>query len=46
MNAVKIMTVHAAKGLQFPMVFLPSLDEDNVPRSSSIVIEEDGKGSL
>jgi ATP-dependent helicase/nuclease subunit A len=43
MNAVKIMTVHAAKGLQFPMVFLPSLDEDNVPRSSSIVIEEDGE---
>lgn len=41
MNAVKIMTVHAAKGLQFPIVFLPSLDEDNVPRSSSIVIEED-----
>src|SRR4030043_1547794 len=41
MNAVKIMTVHAAKGLQFPMVFLPSLDEDNVPRSSSIVIEEE-----
>jgi ATP-dependent helicase/nuclease subunit A len=43
MNAVKIMTVHAAKGLQFPMVFLPSLDEDNVPRSSPIVIEEDGE---
>jgi ATP-dependent helicase/nuclease subunit A len=43
MNAVKIMTVHAAKGLQFPVVFLPSLDEDNVPRSSSIVIEEEGE---
>jgi ATP-dependent helicase/nuclease subunit A len=43
MNAVKIMTVHASKGLQFPVVFLPSLDEDNVPRSSSIVIEEEGE---
>ena len=44
MNAVKIMTVHAAKGLEFPMVFLPSLDEDNSPRGKSIVVdEEDGR---
>jgi ATP-dependent helicase/nuclease subunit A len=44
MNAVKIMTVHAAKGLEFPMVFLPSLDEDNSPRGKSVVIdEEDGR---
>jgi len=44
MNAVKIMTVHAAKGLEFPIVFLPSLDEDNTPRGKSIVIdEEDGR---
>jgi len=42
MNAVKIMTVHAAKGLQFPMVFLPSLDEAHTPRSDSIVIDEEG----
>ncbi|MEK7267558.1 MAG: UvrD-helicase domain-containing protein, partial [Nitrospirota bacterium] len=42
MNAVKIMTIHAAKGLQFPMVFLPSLDEADTPRSSSIVIDEEG----
>src|SRR4030043_817273 len=41
MNAVKIMTVHAAKGLEFPMVFLPSLDEDNSPRGKSIVIDEE-----
>ena len=41
MNAVKIMTVHAAKGLQFPMVFLPSLDETHSPRSNSIVIDEE-----
>jgi ATP-dependent helicase/nuclease subunit A len=41
MNAVKIMTVHAAKGLEFPMVFLPSLDEDNSPRGKSVVIDEE-----
>ncbi|RJQ40247.1 MAG: hypothetical protein C4550_03880 [Nitrospiraceae bacterium] len=45
MNAVKIMTIHAAKGLQFPMVFLPSLDEPDTPRSSSIVIDEEA-GSI
>ncbi len=42
MNAVQIMTIHAAKGLQFPMVFLPALDEDNAPRSTAIVVDEDG----
>jgi ATP-dependent helicase/nuclease subunit A len=42
MNAVQIMTIHAAKGLQFPMVFLPALDEDTVPKSTAVVIEEDG----
>ncbi len=44
MNAVKIMTVHGAKGLEFPVVFLPSLDESNIPRSRPFVIdEEDGR---
>lgn len=42
MNAVRIMTIHAAKGLQFPIVFLPSLEEDNTPRTSSVVIDEEG----
>jgi ATP-dependent helicase/nuclease subunit A len=42
MNTVQIMTIHAAKGLQFPMVFLPALDEDNAPRSTAIVVDEDG----
>lgn len=45
MNAVKIMTIHASKGLQFPMVFLPCLDEENMARSSdSIVLDEDENG--
>ncbi len=42
MDAVQIMTVHAAKGLQFPMVFLPALDEDALPQRSSVVLHEDG----
>ncbi|MBM4128794.1 MAG: hypothetical protein FJ243_01600, partial [Nitrospira sp.] len=42
MNAVKIMTIHGAKGLEFPLVFLPSLDEDNSPRTNSVVIDEEG----
>jgi ATP-dependent helicase/nuclease subunit A len=45
MDAVKIMTIHASKGLQFPMVFLPCLDEDSKARSSSsVVMDEDENG--
>lgn len=41
-DAVKIMTIHAAKGLQFPIVLLPCLDEEN-SRSNKIVMEEIGE---
>lgn len=44
MNAVKIMTIHAAKGLQFPIVFLPSLDESISPRSTKLAIDESDDG--
>ncbi len=40
MDAVKIMTIHASKGLQFPMVFLPCLDERNMSKIGNIVIDE------
>jgi|Deesub1362A_J573_1020465.scaffolds.fasta_scaffold00004_10 ATP-dependent helicase/nuclease subunit A len=46
MNAVKIMTIHAAKGLQFPMVFIPSLDESTSPRSNSVVIDYEGENII
>ena len=42
-NAVQIITVHSAKGLQFPVVFLPGLDEKIRSANSSgdrLVIEE------
>jgi ATP-dependent helicase/nuclease subunit A len=46
-NAVRIMTVHASKGLQFPMVFLPCLDEESRAKSAgSIAMEENGSGIL
>jgi ATP-dependent helicase/nuclease subunit A len=45
MDAVRIMTIHASKGLQFPMVFIPCLDEDGKARSSgSVVMDEDKNG--
>jgi len=45
MDAVRIMTIHASKGLQFPMVFLPCLDENSKARgSSNVVMDEDENG--
>ena len=33
-NAVKIMTIHKAKGLEFPVVVIPFASEDLVPSRS------------
>ncbi|GAB6066384.1 3'-5' exonuclease [Aquifex pyrophilus] len=34
-NAVRIMTIHSAKGLEFPVVFLPRLEEEILPHKKS-----------
>lgn len=34
-NSLKIMTVHASKGLEFPIVFLPALEEGIFPSGKS-----------
>jgi ATP-dependent exoDNAse (exonuclease V) beta subunit len=45
MDAVKILTIHASKGLQFPVVFLPCLDEDAMARgANNVIIDEHDKG--
>lgn len=44
MDAVRIMTIHSAKGLQFPVVFLPCLDEKPFSHGKSIdIYEQDGR---
>lgn len=40
LDAVKVMTVHGAKGLQFPVVFLPSMDEADSSGNDSVFIDE------
>ena len=34
-NAVRLMTMHASKGLEFPVVHLPGLTEASIPRSAN-----------
>ncbi|MEF9476301.1 MAG: UvrD-helicase domain-containing protein, partial [Candidatus Mariimomonas ferrooxydans] len=44
MDAVRIMTVHASKGLEFPMVFVPGLEEPFMLKTDdSLIYERDGK---
>ncbi|MBF0330201.1 MAG: PD-(D/E)XK nuclease family protein, partial [Nitrospirae bacterium] len=40
MDAVKIMTIHASKGLQFPIVFFTCLDEKQKGFSNTVAMEE------
>ncbi|TAN43863.1 MAG: hypothetical protein EPN22_08995 [Nitrospirae bacterium] len=40
MDAVKIMTIHSSKGLQFPIVFLTCLDEKPRGFTNTVAMEE------
>ena len=40
-EGVKLMTVHASKGLEFERVFLPSITEENFPHDMNKDIEEE-----
>jgi ATP-dependent helicase/nuclease subunit A len=44
MDAVRIMTIHASKGLEFPIVFVPGIEEAFVSKTEeSLIYEADGK---
>ena len=45
-NAVNIMTIHAAKGLEFDTVFLPAWEEGIFPSEKAIYKDIDGKRFL
>lgn len=36
-NAIRIITIHKSKGLEFPVVFIPFLDWSLIPRPNSIL---------
>ncbi|UCF86629.1 MAG: UvrD-helicase domain-containing protein [Nitrospiraceae bacterium] len=44
MDAVRIMTIHGSKGLEFPLVFIPGIDETIGTKSDNCLIyEEQGR---
>lgn len=40
-EAVVLMTLHSAKGLEFPVVFIPGMEENIFPGSRSMMSQED-----
>ncbi|HQR04161.1 MAG: UvrD-helicase domain-containing protein [Proteobacteria bacterium] len=45
-DALQLMTVHAAKGLEFDVVFLGGLEEGLFPHENSLIETPSGKGGL
>ncbi len=44
MDAVRIMTIHGAKGLEFPVVFVPGIDDAfYTGRGDSLIYDREGK---
>ncbi|HDZ62166.1 MAG TPA: hypothetical protein ENH40_03345, partial [Nitrospirae bacterium] len=44
MDAVKIMTIHGAKGLEFPVVFVPGIDDAfYTGKGDSLIFDKEGK---
>ena len=41
-EAIRIMTIHGAKGLEFPIVVLTGLNSDRPPRFDSVLFEREG----
>lgn len=44
--AIRVMTIHAAKGLEFPVVLLPQTEGAKAQRSKPFTIVEDGRRHL